>query len=343
MTSKIKWETSGTPPLVRGRILVPLLNAFRNSDHSIDDLLDCLFLSFSGLNDPDCFIPHDTVYAVFEAVAKKTSYDFPALVGQSIDWPHFVPFGKELLKSRTLADFVAKYCILIGRDSNSVNMSLNINGKSAILMAKRTFTPSVSPAYMDAYQVSRWITYIHSTARKQWAADSVLVRLNRPELLPAYFFGVKAIGNGLMGYSIRFPSEWLLCDIAAGPDDCILPSEEDIGIPVPADLLASVRSVAVSMVDRSHLTVSDLAEACGFREAALNHRLATYQTSLSRIISDARHNRAKQLLAVPNLSVGEIAGRLGYSDATALTRAFKKWTGQTPSEFRTHLVEPTEF
>ncbi len=328
-----------TPPLVQGSILIPLLTAYAHTGHSIDDLLEPLGLSLSGLNKPDCFVTHDTVYEVFERVAQKTSPDFPALVGQSIDWPRFAPFGKALMSSGTLAEFITRYCIAVGRASNAISMSLEITGKSSVLSAKRKFTPSRSPAYMDAYQVSRWITFLHEVAREKWAPHQVLVRLNRPECLPAYFFGIKPVGAGAVGYSIRFPSAWLLCAVSASSNTIISDAGNDADRQAPTDFLDSVKSVATSIIDRPNLSVSSLAAACGFREVALNGRLANHGVSLSGILAEAKCNRAKQLLAIPSLSIGEVAARLGYSDATACTRAFKRWTGQTPTEFRANLTE----
>ena len=45
-----------------------------------------------------------------------------------------------------------------------------------------------------------------------------------------------------------------------------------------------------------------------------------------------------RLLSDPRLSVTEIAFRLGYRDASAFFKIFKRWTGQTPAEYRRALT-----
>lgn len=49
-----------------------------------------------------------------------------------------------------------------------------------------------------------------------------------------------------------------------------------------------------------------------------------------------RISRAKELLRTSNLSMKEIADELGYSRQHDLTRAFHKYTGTSPSEWKMH-------
>jgi len=57
-------------------------------------------------------------------------------------------------------------------------------------------------------------------------------------------------------------------------------------------------------------------------------------TSLQELIDDVREQRAKELLREDGHSVTAISFILGYSDERAFRRAFSRWTGQSPSEFR---------
>ncbi|MEZ5504636.1 MAG: helix-turn-helix transcriptional regulator [Gammaproteobacteria bacterium] len=44
--------------------------------------------------------------------------------------------------------------------------------------------------------------------------------------------------------------------------------------------------------------------------------------------------QARRLLENPAIPIDSIAERLGFSEASAFHRAFKRWTGKTPSEYR---------
>lgn len=61
---------------------------------------------------------------------------------------------------------------------------------------------------------------------------------------------------------------------------------------------------------------------------------AAHGYSLSGLIDHIRSVYAEQLLSDPRITIGRVAGLLGYSDERAFRRAFKRWTGKTPSQFR---------
>ena len=43
---------------------------------------------------------------------------------------------------------------------------------------------------------------------------------------------------------------------------------------------------------------------------------------------------ARRYLADPSLSIAEVSFALGYSEPSAFTRAFKRWSGRAPAEYR---------
>lgn len=69
----------------------------------------------------------------------------------------------------------------------------------------------------------------------------------------------------------------------------------------------------------------------------LHRRLAVEGTSYRRLVDGARHARAVEMLSTIGLGVEQIAARLGYADAAAFIRAFRRWTGATPGSYRTSV------
>lgn len=81
-------------------------------------------------------------------------------------------------------------------------------------------------------------------------------------------------------------------------------------------------------------SLEDVASSMGRSARRLQALLLEEETSFRRELEDLREHLARRLLSRPELRVVEVATGLGYSDATAFHRAFKRWTGLTPGEFR---------
>jgi len=82
--------------------------------------------------------------------------------------------------------------------------------------------------------------------------------------------------------------------------------------------------------------IPQLAITFNLSPTTLRRRLDAEQSSFSMIKEQCRRELAMKLLRVESTGIEEIAARLDFSDAGAFRRAFKKWTGQSPTEYRTH-------
>ena len=79
------------------------------------------------------------------------------------------------------------------------------------------------------------------------------------------------------------------------------------------------------------------AESVGLSDRALRRRLQHAGTNYQQIIDQVRSQRARVLLEDSSASIEYVALCLGFNDASNFRRAFKRWTGETPSQFRSHL------
>ena len=66
----------------------------------------------------------------------------------------------------------------------------------------------------------------------------------------------------------------------------------------------------------------------------LQRRLEEEQTRFTEVLDRARLDLARRLLADPALPLADVAFRLGFADLAAFSRAFKRWTGKPPGQWR---------
>lgn len=100
------------------------------------------------------------------------------------------------------------------------------------------------------------------------------------------------------------------------------------------DLIARLRLLIVSNLSSGHVTLADIAKDCALSPRTLQRRLALSGTVFENLVTETRRAVAERLLAASALSTSDIGARCGYSDPTNFHRAFLRWTGITPAQFR---------
>lgn len=96
---------------------------------------------------------------------------------------------------------------------------------------------------------------------------------------------------------------------------------------------ASVKALLMAM-GSTQLSAKDIALRLNCSPRSLSRRLNEEGTSFRDLKSKVVMDRAKELLANPNLSVASVAILLGYKDEAAFYRAFKRECGWTPTVHR---------
>jgi AraC-like DNA-binding protein len=67
---------------------------------------------------------------------------------------------------------------------------------------------------------------------------------------------------------------------------------------------------------------------------ALNRRLRDFGTNFQALVDEVRFEIARQMLENSAMEVSHVAATLDYADASAFTRAFRRWSGATPGVWR---------
>ncbi len=82
-----------------------------------------------------------------------------------------------------------------------------------------------------------------------------------------------------------------------------------------------------------------MAKQLGLSPRTFSRQLQAVDTTYKAIIDDIKLNRAIEYLSMTTWSIDEISELLDYSDSSNFRRAFKKWMGQTPNDYRVSLRE----
>lgn len=95
-----------------------------------------------------------------------------------------------------------------------------------------------------------------------------------------------------------------------------------------------VRSCIVRALPDGAPRMEEVAKLMGMSPRTLHRRLEEAGSNFKTLVESARRDLAEQLLRIPSRPLGEVAFLTGFSEPSAFHRAFKRWTGRTPSDYR---------
>jgi len=138
---------------------------------------------------------------------------------------------------------------------------------------------------------------------------------------------------------LRFDARWLQLPVVQNPQ-----SLREFLAGAPANLLVKyrdagslserIRRLLHRRLDATDLSLEAVGAAMAIAPQTLRRRLREEGHGFQALKDALRRDAAIACLARPELTLPEIAQQLGFSEASTFHRAFKKWTGVAPGEYR---------
>jgi AraC-like DNA-binding protein len=100
------------------------------------------------------------------------------------------------------------------------------------------------------------------------------------------------------------------------------------------NFVEQARTLLRTTLVSGHGSASQVAELLSMNRRTLNRRLSMYGTNFRELVDEISFEIARQLLEDSKMEIIQIAILLGYSNASAFTRAFRRWSKTTPAMWR---------
>lgn len=100
------------------------------------------------------------------------------------------------------------------------------------------------------------------------------------------------------------------------------------------DLVFQVSRLVAELLESGHANLEEVAARLGIKPRQLRTRLADAGTNFNQLVAEYRCKLAKRLLAGTDENIDEIVYLTGFSEPSTFYRAFKRWVGMTPIEYR---------
>lgn len=99
-----------------------------------------------------------------------------------------------------------------------------------------------------------------------------------------------------------------------------------------------IRPLILAELERGRVRVEAVAARLNMSRYTLYKRLKAENLTFARVLEEVRREQALVYLHDPQRPMVEIADRLGFSELSAFSRAFKRWMGCSPAEFRAGVL-----
>ncbi len=103
------------------------------------------------------------------------------------------------------------------------------------------------------------------------------------------------------------------------------------------DVVAGVYHALIELMPKGEPSREKVADMLGTTSRSLHRKLNDMDTSYKTILDDTRKSLALQYIRQTDISITTITYQLGFLDSSSFSRSFKRWTGQSPSDYRKSL------
>jgi AraC-like DNA-binding protein len=332
----LKDKTSKKPilPLVRLRLIQPFLDELKRRTIDPREVLVKLSISKKDLDNPDVFIPAPKMYSLVEnlSIVSGDPY-FGAHIGSQLDPLSWSPLKAAAEQSATVGEFLLRFMEDANHDENSVTYSLSSVGNRSTFYERRFTDGGLKPRHNDGFTIAFLVTLIRSSVGELWDGTKVIAKVCDPSVVPDEFLGIKAAITDTFGASINFPTNWL---IQSQPGRNLAGTKKHTTAVSPPSgrFVNALRVTLQPHIHEFDLGADRVATICGLSKRTLARRLQTRGTSLRKELNSLRMSRAEKTLSGTDLRISEVALMVGYANPTVFTRAFKRWTGMSPRQYR---------
>jgi AraC-like DNA-binding protein len=330
--------------MIEARWAIRVAHDLRRAGHALDSLLKEVGLVRVDLASPDNRISYAAYVGLIERAAMLLADPGYGLkLGASHDIRDNGLLGFLALNSPTLSDALANVERYVSVTNEGIDAVFEHDGEGSALRFREADASLRGLRHNSEQAAAQVVRGARELTRKKATPVRVEFMHGRPNESIDY--------EGTLGCPIKFHAKW----------DGVVYSKETLQLPVigadnkllhvlegacrkiigPAprkhDLVHSVREYVFQRLAKGAVPFDDVAHHFHMSSKTLERRLSERGTGYRELVDAIRCDLAKHYLADTAVRLQQIAYLLGYSEPAPLVRAFKRWTGSTPMQYRAKL------
>jgi AraC-like DNA-binding protein len=329
------------PNTVSVKLVQSILDAAANCRLNPDDVLTALKLDPAYLQDIDGRISHEQFCALWQEITQRLPYPSLGLqMAEAVRLKSWDVLGYAMNSSANLEEAFERLVRYSRLRHTGAEFTFNVqDGVARLTMAISQTVLPLSPAFCE------WMgAHFVLTSRRLTGLDIVPLMMGfqhpKPDDLSAYdrlfraplLFDRSVNEMQLDAACLQHP----LVQADPGLSNVLDSYAEELlaQLPKVESFLDNVRRVMSQRLRGGDPSLTAIAKQLGYAPRTLQRKLQEAGTSYHTLLDEMRRELSIYYLRDAQIAVSEIAFLLGFSETSAFHRAFRRWMGVSPGEFR---------
>ena len=323
---------SNSIPLVKAAFKQQFVIAMINNGLSPDHYLEKVGLPIHDQDDPESLIPVRPFYHLINLIAINESIpDFGAQVAEITPWHKVKSLAPLISSSLNLEDLLIKFCAIAPSQRSHVNFLLE-EDEAGMWFSYTGKAIMANDVQMELYRITSMIQLVQLATGSGWHPKQTQLMMSKTKNVQACDLISKSeISFSHNRSAISIPRILLKLPVRL---DISVTHQDNAKYDIDADFVDTLRNIIAIYISNKSCKIDLIASAIGIPVRTLQRRLKHYNLCFSDLLNQVKFDIAKDRLTNSCLSIMEIAFQLGYTDPAHFTRAFHRWAGISPSQFR---------
>ncbi len=315
------------------------------SGHPAELILGEAGLQAATIKPPDARIPFAKEVALFEAAAKHLNDPcFGLHFGAGLDPLDAGALGFLAANSPNLGDALRNFSKYLSTINEGVRARLEAKGQQVHWIVEATDREVTDGPQFIEMALATTLNICRFVVSRRITANAVTFQHARKDNQAEFkrYFGatvrfaatrnVLTLDRTLLSLPCRSADERLFRIVKAHCDELLAKSRK------AKNLQEEVANLVGSLLPTGTATTAHVAAKLNMSERTLSRRLAEQGVNFRQIIEAERRRMAFRYLNDPAVRPTQVAYLLGYSEPSAFTHAFRRWTGQSPAAYRAQNI-----
>jgi AraC-like DNA-binding protein len=273
------------------------------------------------------------IYRLANIVAVEEGVpDFGSRVAQLTPWHKVESLVPLIGKSITLGELIHTFCEQALSQRSQADFRISDDG-SISWFGYHGPTILKKDVQIELYRLTSMIQLVQLAVGSGWRPERVELRMPAINASRACSF----ISQSELAFSCevsRFSIPSILLKLPVNLDIPKTLPGNNKDYDINGNFLDTLRQIIPPFLEGGSSKIESIAYVAELEVRTLQRRIKAHGTSFNELLGEARFALAKSRLADRSSTTAGIATQLGYANSTHFIRAFRRWSGMTPSEFR---------